>query len=175
MLVCDFDNSRYMQVAGRDPGVRYLPAVNTMMIRAGYPEAGGGGASAALDHAPLQASEDVADGDAGAAGGGGEAPPAAGDDDDGGDDEGDPDRRRSPLPSSLRGKHRNATATAGALLTPPKDIALWRLPTVLAHVPISRSGWWAGVKAGRYPAPVRISTRCVAWKSEDIRALINSL
>jgi predicted DNA-binding transcriptional regulator AlpA len=61
-------------------------------------------------------------------------------------------------------------------LTPPKtDIALWRLPTVLQHVPISRSGWWAGVKAGRYPAPVRISTRCVAWKSEDIRALINSL
>ncbi len=134
-----------------------------------------GGASAALIHAPVGASVEVADGDAGAAGEGGEAPPAASDDDDGGDDDGDPDRRRSPHPSSLRGKHRNATATAGALLTPPKDIALWRLPTVLAHVPISRSGWWAGVKAGRYPAPVRISTRCVAWKSEDIRALINSL
>ena len=148
---------------------------NAVSISDGFPEAGGGGASAALDHAPLQASEDVADGDAGAAGGGGEAPPAAGDDDDG-DDEGDPDPRRSPHSSSLRGKHRTATAMAGALLTPPKtDIALWRLPTVLAHVPISRSGWWAGVKAGRYPAPVRISTRCVAWKSEDIRALINSL
>jgi predicted DNA-binding transcriptional regulator AlpA len=54
------------------------------------------------------------------------------------------------------------------------DSALWRLPTVLAHIPVSRSGWWAGVKEGRYPAPVKLSTRCVAWRSADIRALIAS-
>ena len=46
---------------------------------------------------------------------------------------------------------------------------------VLAHVPVSRSGWWAGVKEGRYPAPVKLSTRCVVWRSADIRALIASL
>ncbi|MBC7549131.1 MAG: AlpA family phage regulatory protein [Polaromonas sp.] len=54
------------------------------------------------------------------------------------------------------------------------DSALWRLPTVLAHIPVSRSGWWAGVKEGRYPAPVKLSTRCVAWRSADIRSLIAS-
>ena len=55
------------------------------------------------------------------------------------------------------------------------DSALWRLPMVLAHIPVSRSGWWAGVKEGRYPAPVKLSTRCVVWRSADIRALIASL
>ena len=54
------------------------------------------------------------------------------------------------------------------------DGALWRLPTVLANIPVSRSHWLAGVASGRYPAPVRLSTRCVAWKSADIRALIAS-
>lgn len=133
-------------------------------ISDGFPEAGGGGASA-----------EVTEGGADAVGAD-SAAPAASDDDDGGDDEGDPDRRRSTRKPSPSGRHRNATATAGDLSFPKhSDIALWRLPTVLQHVPISRSGWWAGVKAGRYPAPVRLSTRCVAWKSEDIRALINSL
>jgi prophage regulatory protein len=52
---------------------------------------------------------------------------------------------------------------------------LWRLPTVLARFPVSRSGWWAGVKEGRFPAPVRLSRRCVAWRAADIRSLIASL
>jgi prophage regulatory protein len=55
------------------------------------------------------------------------------------------------------------------------DIALWKLPRVLAHVPVSRSGWLAGVKAGRYPAPVRLSERSVAWRATDIRALVAAL
>lgn len=101
---------------------------------------------------------------------------AASDDDDGGDSEGEP-ARRSPLKNpSPSGKHRTVTATAGALSDLPQnpDIALWRLPTVLAHIPVSRSGWWQGVKTGRYPAPVKLSTRCVAWRSADIRTLIAS-
>lgn len=53
--------------------------------------------------------------------------------------------------------------------------SLWKLPTVLAEVPVSRSAWLAGVKAGRYPAPVRLSVRSVAWRAEDVRALIASL
>jgi len=56
----------------------------------------------------------------------------------------------------------------------PSEIGLWRLPTVLANVPVSRSGWWQGVKDGRYPKPVRLSPRCVAWRASDIRALIAS-
>ena len=80
------------------------------------------------------------------------------------------------MTNSNSGKHRNVTATADAPPIPQNpDIALWRLPTVLAHIPVSRSGWWQGVKSGRYPAPVKLSTRCVAWHSADIRALIASL
>ena len=74
-------------------------------------------------------------------------------------------------------KKGNIIAPAGAVpLQQNQDdlLALWRLPTVLAHIPVSRSGWWQGVKTGRYPAPVKLSTRCVAWRSADIRALIAS-
>ncbi|NTW65321.1 MAG: AlpA family phage regulatory protein [Nitrospirae bacterium] len=41
-------------------------------------------------------------------------------------------------------------------------------------IPISKSSWWAGVKAGRYPKPVKLSARCTCWRVDDIRALISS-
>lgn len=47
-----------------------------------------------------------------------------------------------------------------------------RLPQILAVFPISRSAFWAGVKEGKYPAPVKLSARVTAWRVEDIRALI---
>ena len=49
---------------------------------------------------------------------------------------------------------------------------LVRLPLVLKVYPVSRSGWFAGVKSGRFPASVKIGPRAVAWRVEDIRALI---
>ena len=184
---------------GRNPELRYLPSyenVNinckppngrkhapTLSISDDMPESGGGGAAAGVTDGP-----DV----------------AASDDDEGGEGDGDPDRQtrkalrtRNPKVgadqrSSSTNKRRdgavnqmtsnpradaqpNATIPAGALPSPQNpDIALWRLPTVLAHVPVSRSHWWAGVAEGRYPAPVKLSKRCVAWRSADIRALIAS-
>jgi prophage regulatory protein len=50
--------------------------------------------------------------------------------------------------------------------------ALLRLPTVLERVPVGRATWWRGVKSRRFPAPQRISARCVAWRESDIVALI---
>jgi prophage regulatory protein len=41
-----------------------------------------------------------------------------------------------------------------------------------AIIPVSKSTWWAGVKTGRYPQPVKLSERCTAWRVVDIRALI---
>jgi prophage regulatory protein len=41
-----------------------------------------------------------------------------------------------------------------------------------AVFPVSKSTWWAGVRSGRYPAPVKLSERCTAWRVEDIRKLI---
>lgn len=49
-----------------------------------------------------------------------------------------------------------------------------RLPQVLAVFPVSRSTWWAGVRDGRYPKPVRLGARCTAWHADEIRALIES-
>lgn len=49
-----------------------------------------------------------------------------------------------------------------------------RLPQVLAVFPVSRSTWWAGVRDGRYPKPVRLGARCTAWHADAIRALIES-
>lgn len=50
-----------------------------------------------------------------------------------------------------------------------------REPAVLSFIPIGRSTWWAGVKAGRYPKPVKLGARMTAWRAEDIRTLIDSL
>jgi len=51
-----------------------------------------------------------------------------------------------------------------------------RLASVLAPrgpIPVSKSTWWAGVKSGRFPKPVKLGPRITAWRVEDIRALIN--
>lgn len=45
-------------------------------------------------------------------------------------------------------------------------------PPIPAVIPVSKSTWWAGVKTGRYPAPVKLSARVTAWRVEAIRALI---
>jgi predicted DNA-binding transcriptional regulator AlpA len=45
-------------------------------------------------------------------------------------------------------------------------------PAIPAIYPVCRSTWWAGVKSGRYPQPVKLGERITAWRVEDIRALI---
>lgn len=42
-------------------------------------------------------------------------------------------------------------------------------------IPLKKSAWWAGIAAGRYPKPVRLGARAVAWRSSDIQKLIQSL
>ena len=167
-------------------------------ISDGFPESGGGGAGAVIS--VVDADAEGAD----ATGASPEVAGSDDDEGGDGDGDGDPDRQRrkalktrnpkvgADQRSSSTNKRRdgavnqmtknpladaqpNATPAAGALPSPQNpDIALWRLPTVLAHVPVSRSHWWAGVAEGRYPAPVKLSKRCVAWRSADIRALIAS-
>lgn len=50
-----------------------------------------------------------------------------------------------------------------------------RLPTVLRYIPVSRSTWWAGIQSGRYPKPVKIGPRAVAWRIEEIMELIDRI
>ena len=49
-----------------------------------------------------------------------------------------------------------------------------RLPTVLIFIPVGKSTWWEGVKSGRFPKPIKLSTRVAAWRVEDIRSLIEN-
>ncbi len=56
----------------------------------------------------------------------------------------------------------------------PND-ALLREKQVLVPggpVPVSRSTWWAGVRSGRFPQPIRLGPRTTAWRVGDIRALL---
>lgn len=45
-------------------------------------------------------------------------------------------------------------------------------PPIPAVIPVGKSTWWAGVKSGRFPKPVKLGPRITAWSVESIRALI---
>ncbi len=54
---------------------------------------------------------------------------------------------------------------------------LRRLSTILGPkgpIPVSRSTWWAGVKSGRFPRPIKLGPGITAWRESDIAALILS-
>ena len=44
-------------------------------------------------------------------------------------------------------------------------------PPIPAKIPISKSAWYDGIKAGRYPRPLKLGPRTSVWRSEDIDAL----
>lgn len=48
-----------------------------------------------------------------------------------------------------------------------------RLPVVLQLFPVSRSAWWAGIKAGRYPPGVKIGPRTTAWSTSSLLELFS--
>jgi predicted DNA-binding transcriptional regulator AlpA len=45
----------------------------------------------------------------------------------------------------------------------------------LKLIPVSRATWYAGIKDGRFPAPIKISPNIAAWKASDIHQLIEVL
>ncbi len=57
-----------------------------------------------------------------------------------------------------------------------------RLPQILGNpkatppipplIPVGKSCWWAGVKSGRFPQPIKLSPRVTVWRVEDVRDLI---
>ena len=49
-------------------------------------------------------------------------------------------------------------------------------PPIPPIIPVKKSCWWAGVKSGRFPKPVKLGNgRGAFWKVESIRALIASV
>ena len=57
-------------------------------------------------------------------------------------------------------------------ITELPQTGLLRIKQVLRFIPVSRSNWWAGVKDGRFPKPMKLSERVTVWKATDIRALV---
>jgi prophage regulatory protein len=55
------------------------------------------------------------------------------------------------------------------------SIGFVREKVVLSMIPISPSSWWAGIKAGKYPKPVKLGPNTSAWRVEEIRELIKKL
>ena len=55
------------------------------------------------------------------------------------------------------------------LITDDKNLSLQQI------IPISRSCRLAGVKSGRFPKPVKLSAKAVAWRSLDIQTLLDSM
>lgn len=61
-------------------------------------------------------------------------------------------------------------------------LKLWQIignpkavPPIPALIPIGRTTFLNGVKSGKYPKPVKLGERSVAWKAEDIKSLIDEL
>jgi len=53
----------------------------------------------------------------------------------------------------------------------PKN-GLVRVSKILQFVPVSKATWWAGVKSGRFPQPIKLGPRTTCWYWQDILALI---
>ena len=57
---------------------------------------------------------------------------------------------------------------------------LLRLPSIIGDkekgipplIPVCRSTWFAGIKSGRFPQPVKLSERITAWRAEEVFALL---
>lgn len=55
------------------------------------------------------------------------------------------------------------------------EVGFVRLETILCVMGISRNSWLRGVAAGKYPRPVRLGARSVAWRVSDVREVIEKI
>lgn len=56
-----------------------------------------------------------------------------------------------------------------------KDIIGDRKNGISAMLPISKEAWYQGIRAGRFPKPVKLAPKTSAWRRADIEALVDRL
>lgn len=44
-------------------------------------------------------------------------------------------------------------------------------PPVRGEVPMAASTWWAGIRKGIYPPPIKIGPRKCVWRRSEVRAI----
>lgn len=61
------------------------------------------------------------------------------------------------------------------IMTELPSTGFLRISQIIKLIPVAKSTWWAGVKTGRFPKPVKLSPRVTVWRVEDIKKLIENL
>jgi len=51
----------------------------------------------------------------------------------------------------------------------------YRIDHVLEIIPIGKTRWYAGIKSGEFPAPVKLGNRVSMWRKSEIHALVERL
>ena len=95
--------------------------------------------------------------------------------------------RQPPLPAEIVNKS-NLIAQYKKTSSPMQPIQRQALPEtgylrlaqivgdrkagIPAIIPVSKSTWWPGVKSGRFPPAYKLGSRITAWKTSDIKIMI---
>ena len=48
-------------------------------------------------------------------------------------------------------------------------------PPIQPIIPLSKTTWWNGVRAGRYPQPIKLSDNVTAWRSDNFQNLVDEI
>ncbi len=48
-------------------------------------------------------------------------------------------------------------------------------PPIPPLIPIGKTSWWAGVRTGKFPKPIKLSKRITVWRVADIYQLIKEM
>lgn len=54
------------------------------------------------------------------------------------------------------------------------DFEFWRLAVVLLIVPLSKASVYRLIKAGDFPAQIKLTSRISVWKSTDVLSWVSS-
>lgn len=76
--------------------------------------------------------------------------------------------------SGMNTSNPSAPTTGAVLPTEKPPYKLLRLPAVEERTALRKSSIYAQVKAGKFPAPVRLTENAVAWRESEINAWIES-
>jgi prophage regulatory protein len=87
--------------------------------------------------------------------------------------------RRQPFAQSNQGSAPQPILPPPQAITSPKSRdtgdRLLRLPEVARTIGVSRATIYRYVDSGRLPRPVKVSTRCIAWRASEIAAWMAAL